>query len=70
MPKKNSRTRARSTISGRFVTKSHAKRSPRTTVKERVGGGSTHGSMRSAVTGKFVSNAYGKRNPRTTMRDG
>lgn len=29
-------TRARSAISGRYVTKAHAKRSPRTTVVERV----------------------------------
>lgn len=70
MVKKSTGTRARSAISGRFVTKSHANRSPRTTVTERVGGGSTHGATRSAVSGKFVSGAYGKRNPKTTMRDG
>lgn len=70
MAKKGSGTRARSTISGRFVTKAHANRSPRTTVSERVGGGSTHGATRSAVSGKFVSSGYGARNPRTTMRDG
>lgn len=70
MPKKGSGTRARSAVSGRFVTKSYANRSPQTTVQERIGGGSTHGATRSAVSGKFVSAAYGKRNPRTTMRDG
>ena len=69
MPRKSSGTRARSAISGRFVTKSHAKRSPKTTVSERIGGGSTHGAMRSAVTGRFVSEAYGRRNPRTTIKD-
>ena len=70
MPRKSTGTRARSTISGRFVTKAHANRSPRTTVKERIGGGSTNGATRSAISGKFVSESYGKRNPRTTMRDG
>lgn len=70
MAKKGSGTRARSTISGKFVTKAHAKRSPRTTVTEKVGGGSTHGATRSAVSGRFVSAGYGARNPRTTMRDG
>lgn len=70
MAKKSSGTRARSAISGRFVTKAHAKRSPRTTVTEKVGGGSTHGATRSAISGRFVSSGYGKRNPRTTMRDG
>ncbi len=70
MARKGNGTRARSTISGRFVTKVHAKRSPRTTVNEKVGGGSTHGAIRSAVSGKFVGTGYGARNPRTTMRDG
>ena len=70
MAKRGSGTRARSTISGRFVTKAHAKRSPRTTVTEKVGGGSTNGATRSAISGKFVSAGYGVRNPRTTMRDG
>ena len=69
MAKKSAGTRARSAISGRFVTKTHAKRSPRTTVTERIGGGSTHGATRSAVSGKFVSKGYGRRNPRTTIVD-
>jgi len=70
MARKSSGTRARSAISGRFVTKAHAKRSPKTTVTEKVGGGSTHGVTRSAISGRFVSKSYGERNPRTTMRDG
>ena len=69
MAKKSVGTRARSAISGRFVTKAHANRSPRTTVTERIGGGSTHGATRSAVSGKFVSKGYGRRNPRTTIID-
>lgn len=69
MPKKSSGTRSRSAISGRFVTKSHARRRPNTTVNESIGGGSTHGVMRSAISGKFVSKGHGMRNPRTTIRD-
>ncbi len=59
----------RSTKSGRFVTKSRATRSPKTTVGEKRGGGSTHGSHRSAITGKFVKPGHAKRNPSTTMKD-
>lgn len=70
MAKRSRGTRARSAISGKFVTKFHAKRSPRTTVTEKIGGGSTHGVTRSAISGKFVSKAYGVRNPKTTIRDG
>lgn len=62
-------TRARSAGSGRFVTKAHAKRSPNTTVVEKIGGGSTHGVGRSAITGKFVKPAQLKRSPKTTIRD-
>ena len=69
MTKKSAGTRSRSAISGRFVTKAHANRSPRTTVTEQIGGGSTHGATRSAVSGKFVSKGYGRRNPRTTIID-
>jgi hypothetical protein len=69
MTKKTKLTRSRSTISGRFVTKAATRRSPRTTVTEKVGGGSTGGAYRSAITGKFVSKSHGKRHPNTTMRD-
>ena len=63
-------TRARSARSGRFVTKAHAKRSPKTTVVERIGGGSTGGVGRSAITGKFVGKGHVKRSPGTTIIDG
>ena len=58
----------RSAISGRYVTKSHGKRSPSTTVFEKTGGGST-GSARSAKSGRFVTDAKAKRNPRTTVKE-
>lgn len=59
----------RSAISGRFVTTKHGVKSPRTTVREAKGGGSTGGTFRSAVTGRFVTTKYGKANPRTTIKD-
>lgn len=63
-------TRARSAGTGKFVTKSHAERSPKTTVVERIGGGSTGGTGRSAISGRFVSKAYVRRRPGTTIIDG
>ena len=62
-------TRARSAGTGRFVTKSHAKRSPKTTVVEKIGGGSTGGAGRSAVSGRFVGKSHVRRNPGTTVID-
>ena len=62
-------TRSRSTVSGRFIKGSTAKRSPATTVTERVGGKSTNGANRSAKSGRFVTKGYATRNPRTTMKD-
>ena len=62
-------TRARSARTGRFVTKSHAKRSPKSTVVERIGGGSTGGVGRSAITGKFVRKSQVRRSPGTTIID-
>jgi len=58
----------RSAISGRYVTAKHGKASPRTTVQESRGGGST-GSARSAVSGKFVTGSYAKSHPRTTVQE-
>jgi len=58
----------RSAISGRYVTTKHGKASPRTTVKEAQGGGST-GSHRSAVSGRFVSERYAKTHPKTTIKE-
>ena len=60
----------RSAKSGRYVTKSHAKSHPRTTVKEAPGkSGSTGGSYRSASSGRFVTAKHGKANPTTTLRE-
>ncbi len=47
----------RSAVSGRFVTKGAANKSPKTTLGEVRGGGSTYGVFRSAISGKFVNKA-------------
>lgn len=59
----------RSAISGRFVTAKHGLASPRTTVKEARGGGSTGGTYWSAVSGRFVTTKHGKASPHTTIKD-
>jgi hypothetical protein len=59
----------RSAISGRFVTAKHGKASPRTTVRETLGGGSSGGNYRSAISGRFVTAKHGKANPRTTVKE-
>jgi hypothetical protein len=59
----------RSAISGRFVTAKHGKASPRTTVRDSVGGGSSGGHYRSAISGRYVTTAHGKASPRTTVRE-
>jgi hypothetical protein len=59
----------RSAINGRFVSKAFARRYPSTTMRERRGGGSTHGAYRSCRTGRFVPRDYARRHPRSTLRD-
>lgn len=65
-----SRSVARSARTGRFVTKAHAKRSPRTTVTERVGSGTSNKRevTRSAISGRFVTTRWGKENPGGTIK--
>ena len=69
MESEMAKTVYRSARSGRFVTKAHAKRSPRTTVAERVGPGTANNRpvTRSAVTGRFVTTRQGKTNPGETV---
>ncbi len=65
-----SRSVTRSARTGRFVTKSHAKRSPRTTTTERVGPGTSNSRQvtRSASSGRFVTTRWGDQNPGGTVR--
>lgn len=65
------RSVARSASTGRFVSKSSARRSPtRTTSSERVGGSSRNSRTvsRSAGTGRFVTKAQAQRSPGTTIQ--
>ncbi len=65
-----SSSRARSAITGRYVTRATAARSPRTTVTEstsgRGGGGQAY---RSAISGRYVTAATAARHPRTTVTE-
>ena len=67
---KSSGGRTRSASSGRFVTKAHARRSPRTIVTESRTGRRTGGTFRSAISGRFVTTKHGKSSPGTTIKDG
>ena len=64
----------RSAKTGRYVTRKHAKRSPRTTLKESAARGSARGSSRrtryrSAITGRYVTAATARRHPDTTVAE-
>ena len=60
----------RSAISGRYVTSSHGKGSPRTTVHESPGSSGTSGvHYRSAISGRYVTSAHGKASPHTTVKE-
>jgi len=59
----------RSAKSGRFVTEGYANKHPTTTLGEKRGGGSTHGTHRSAKTGEFVKAGYANRHKSTTIKD-
>lgn len=60
----------RSAISGRYVTASHGKASPRTTVRESTGSsGTSGGHYRSAISGRYVTTAHGKASPHTTLKE-
>ena len=69
MARRSSKTVSTSAASGRFVTKTHARRSPSRTTTERVGGATrnTRTVYRSAATGRFVSKSAAARRPSTTI---
>ena len=69
MARRSSRTVNRSASSGRFVTKAHARRAPRRTTTERVGGATRNSRRvyRSAGTGRFVKKSTAARRPSTTI---
>ena len=63
------RTVSRSASSGKFVTKSYARRAPSRTITERVGGSTKNSRTvnRSASTGRFVKASTAARHPSTTI---
>lgn len=64
------RTVSRSAGSGRFVKGSTAKRHPKTTVRDTVGGpkkGQAQKVARSAITGRFVKRETATRHPDKTV---
>lgn len=62
--------RARSAVTGRYITKSAAARSPKTSIVSSKSRGSGGARSRSAITGKFISNAAAARHPSTSVREG
>lgn len=59
----------RSAITGRFVSKSAASRSPRATVRTQAKASRSTG-YRSAITGRYVTGATARRHPHTTVQEG
>jgi hypothetical protein len=60
----------RSAVSGRYLTPSQGKASPRTSVQESPGkSGSSGEHYRSAISGRYVTTAHGKRSPNTTIKE-
>ncbi|MFC4595088.1 hypothetical protein [Sphingobium tyrosinilyticum] len=60
----------RSASTGRYVSASHGRSHPGTTVNEAPGrSGSSGPHYRSASTGRYVSDHYGKTHPGTTVRE-
>ena len=66
---KSSGSHARSAISGRYITKSAAKRSPRTSVVESGSNKSSGKAYRSAISGKYVTKGYAQRKPNNTVTE-
>lgn len=63
-------SRARSAITGRYVSSATAARHPRTTVVESTRASRSTGTAhRSAITGRYVTPATTARHPRTTVTE-
>jgi hypothetical protein len=61
--------RSRSAVSGRYVPRAAAARSPKTTVTESGGNGGSGTRHRSAITGKYISKAAAARHPNTSVTE-
>lgn len=62
-------SKARSAISGRYISKAAAARHPRTSVVEKGGNNSAGTHHRSAITGRYVTGATAQRSPSTTVTE-
>jgi hypothetical protein len=61
--------RARSAISGRYISKSAAARHPRTSVVEKGANKSAGTAHRSAISGRYVTKGTAQRHPNTTVTE-
>jgi len=62
-------SRARSGISGRYISKSSAARHPRTSVVESGSNKSAGTAYRSAISGRYVTKGHAQRSPNTTVTE-
>ena len=60
-------SKARSAISGKYISKAAAVRHPRTSVVEKGSNNSAGNHHRSAITGRYVTGATAQRHPNTTV---
>lgn len=61
--------RARSAISGRYISKAAAARHPRTSVVESGSNKSSGTAYRSAISGRYVTKGHAQRSPTTTVTE-
>ena len=62
-------SKARSAISGRYISKAAATRHPRTSVVEKGSNHSAGTHHRSASTGRYVTRATAQRHPKNTVTE-
>ena len=66
---KSSGGRARSAISGKYISKAVAVRHPRTSVVESASNMGSGKAYRSAISGRYVTKGHAKRSPNTTVTE-
>lgn len=62
-------SRARSAITGRYISRSSAARRPRTSVVEYGSSKSSGTAYRSAISGRYVTKRHAQRSPNTTVTE-
>lgn len=66
---KGSGGRARSAITGKYISKAAAARHPRTTVVEKGTNKTSTTAHRSAISGRYVTKGHVQRSPNTTVTE-